>query len=147
MEKLARILYAEDSLNDIELTLAAFQECNLANLVDVVRDGEEALDFLFYRGKYADRKKYMPTFVLLDLKMPKLDGLEVLKVIRNSAEYKTLPVVMLTSSQMETDVYESYHLGANAFVVKPIDFNDFIKAVKNIGFFWAILNTPPVNEQ
>lgn len=143
MEKLARILYAEDSLNDIELTLAAFKECNLANQVDVVRDGEEALDFLFYRGKYSDREKYVPAFVLLDIKMPKLDGLEVLKEIRNSSEYKTLPVVMLTSSQMETDVYESYHSGANAFVVKPIDFNEFIKAVKNIGFFWAILNTTP----
>ena len=140
MEKLARILYAEDSLNDIELTLAAFKECNLANQVDVVRDGEEALDYLFYRGKYANRENFIPSFVLLDLKMPKLDGLEVLKEIRNSAIYKTMPVVMLTSSQMESDVYKSYQLGANAFVVKPIDFNDFIKAIKNIGFFWAILN-------
>jgi FOG: CheY-like receiver len=143
MEKLARILYAEDSLNDIELTLAAFKECNLANQVDVVRDGEEAIDYLFYRGKYTNRERSTPAFVLLDLKMPKMDGTEVLKEIRNSKEYKSLPVVMLTSSQIETDVYKSYQLGVNAFVIKPIDFEEFVKAVKNIGYFWAILNTTP----
>lgn len=144
MENLARILYAEDSLNDIELTLAAFKECHLVNQVDVVRDGEEALDYLFYRGKYAAREKNIPSFVLLDLKMPKMDGLEVLKTIRESDIYKTLPVVMLTSSQMESDVYKSYELGVNAFVVKPIDFNEFIQAIKNIGFFWAILNVSQI---
>ncbi|HEY4786950.1 MAG TPA: response regulator [Bacteroidales bacterium] len=143
MEKLARILYAEDSLNDIELTLAAFKECNLANQVDVVRDGEEAIDYLFFRGKYTNRERSTPAFVLLDLKMPKMDGTEVLKEIRNSKEYKSLPVVMLTSSQIETDVYKSYQLGVNAFVIKPIDFEEFVKAVKNIGYFWAILNTTP----
>ncbi len=143
MDEFARILYAEDSLNDVELTLAAFKECNLANQVDVVRDGEEAVDYLFYRGKYSDREKSVPAFVLLDLKMPKMDGIEVLKEIRNSKEYSSLPVVMLTSSQMETDVFRSYQLGVNAFVVKPIDFKDFMKAVKGIGYFWAILNTHP----
>jgi CheY-like chemotaxis protein len=143
MEKLLRILYAEDSLNDIELTLAAFKETNLANQVDVVHNGEEALDYLFYRGKYAGREKSTPAFVLLDLKMPKLDGIEVLKIIRNSEEYKNLPVVMLTSSQMETDVAQSYQVGANAFVVKPIDFHEFVKAIKGIGYFWAILNIFP----
>ena len=144
MENLARILYAEDSLNDIELTLAAFKECHLINQVDVVRDGEEALDYLFYRGKYTNRDKSIPSFVLLDLKMPKMDGLEVLKAIRESDMYKCLPVVMLTSSQMESDVYKSYELGVNAFVVKPIDFNEFMQAIKNIGFFWAILNVSQI---
>lgn len=143
MDKLARILYAEDSLNDIELTLAAFQESNLVNQVDVVRDGEEVLDYLFYRGRYENREKITPSFVLLDIKMPKLDGIEVLKIIRNSEIYKNLPVVMLTSSQMETDVIQSYMLGVNAFVVKPIDFKEFVNAVKGIGYFWAILNIPP----
>jgi FOG: CheY-like receiver len=144
MENLARILYAEDSLNDIELTLAAFKECHLINQVDVVRDGEEALDYLFYRGKYTNRDKSIPSFVLLDIKMPKMDGLEVLKAIRESEMYKSLPVVMLTSSQMESDVYKSYELGVNAFVVKPIDFGEFMQAIKNIGFFWAILNVSQI---
>ena len=144
MENLANILYAEDSLNDIELTLAAFKESNFANHLDVVRDGLEALDYLFYRGKYANREKQPPAFVLLDIKMPKVDGIEVLKQIRNSEEYKSLPVVMLTSSQMESDVFQSYQLGANGFVVKPIDFGEFVKAIKNIGYFWAVLNTSPL---
>jgi CheY-like chemotaxis protein len=143
MEKLLNILYAEDSADDIELTLAAFKESNFANHIDVVRDGQEALDYLFYRGKYENREKTVPAFVLLDIKMPKLDGIEVLKVIRQSSDYKGLPVVMLTSSQMETDVIKSYELGANGFVVKPIDFGDFVKAIKGIGYFWAILNTSP----
>jgi CheY-like chemotaxis protein len=143
MNELVRILYAEDSLDDIELTLAAFTESNLVNKVDVVRDGEEALDYLFYRGQYANREKITPAFVLLDIKMPKFDGIEVLREIRKSVEYHNLPVVMLTSSQMESDVVKSYELGANSFVVKPIDFNDFVKAIKNIGYFWAILNTSP----
>ena len=145
MEKLARILYAEDNLNDIELTMAAFKESNLANHVDVVRDGAETLDYLFYRGKYENREKIAPAFVLLDIKMPKLDGIEVLKEIRKAEDYKNLPVVMLTSSQMETDVMKSYELGANGFVVKPIDFSEFVKAIKGIGYFWAILNTSPCN--
>lgn len=143
MKKLNQILYAEDSENDIELTLGAFKETNLANPVDVVRDGAEALDYLFYRGKYKNRAKVTPVFVLLDLKMPKVDGIEVLKEIRNSKEYKNIPVVILTSSQMETDVIKSYELGANGFVVKPIDFCDFVQAIKGIGYFWAILNTTP----
>lgn len=143
MEKLAPILYAEDSSNDIELTLAAFKESNLANQIDIVRDGQEALDYLFYKGTYTNRERKTPAFVLLDLKMPKVDGIEVLKIIRESVEYRILPVIMLTSSQMESDVYQSYQLGVNAFVVKPIDFGDFVKTVKGIGYFWAILNTTP----
>jgi CheY-like chemotaxis protein len=143
MNKIARILYAEDSDNDIELTMAAFNECNLVNQIDVVHDGEEALDYLFYRGKYTDRTSGTPSFVLLDIKMPKLDGIEVLKAIRESKELSNLPVVMLTSSQMESDIFKSYQLKANGFVVKPIDFTEFVKAIKGIGYFWAILNTPP----
>jgi CheY-like chemotaxis protein len=145
MDKLGRILYAEDSDYDIDLTLAAFNEAGLANPIDIVKDGKEALDYLFYRGAYANRNKAMPAFVLLDLKMPKVDGIEVLKTIRESDEYKTLPVVMLTSSKMESDVYRSYQLGVNGFVVKPIDFFEFSKAIKAIGYFWAILNVNTSN--
>ncbi len=143
MENLPVILYAEDSNDDIELTLAAFTESGFANKIDVVKDGEEALDYLFYRGNYKTREKNTPAFVLLDIKMPKLDGIEVLRIIRESEEYKNLPIVMLTSSQMESDVMNSYKLGANGFVVKPIDFIEFVKAIKGIGYFWAILNTTP----
>jgi CheY-like chemotaxis protein len=141
MEKIAHILYAEDNQNDIELTLAAFKECNLANPIDIVRDGEEALNYLFYRAQYVKRRKSNPIFILLDLKMPKLDGIEVIKIIRKTDEYKNLPVVMLTSSQMETDIVQSYEVGANAFVIKPVDFTEFIKVIKGIGYFWAIINT------
>lgn len=143
MEKLPRILYAEDNLNDIELTMAAFEEISLANQIDIVHDGEEALDYLYCRGKYEHREKVAPAFVLLDIKMPKVDGTEVLKNIRHSKEFPTLPVVMLTSSQMESDVYDSYKLGTNGFVVKPIDFLEFVKAIKAIGYYWAIINHPP----
>jgi CheY-like chemotaxis protein len=143
MGKLSRILYAEDNLNDIELTLSAFQELNLANQVDVVRDGEQVLDYLFYRNNYAHRTKESPILILLDIKMPKLDGIETLKVIRRTEEFKNLPVVMLTSSQIETDVVNSYEIGANGFVIKPIVFAEFVKTIKGIGYFWAILNTSP----
>jgi CheY-like chemotaxis protein len=146
MNILRKILYVEDNKDDIELTLEAFRESNFANQVDVVRDGEEALDYLFYRGAYTGREKSVPGFVLLDIKMPKMDGIEVLKIIRNSDEYKNLPVVMLTSSKMESDIYQSYKTGANGFVVKPIDFSEFIKTIKGIGYFWAILNTSPCNK-
>lgn len=143
MEKLPRILYAEDNSNDIELTMTAFEEINLANQIDVVRDGQEALDYLYYQGDYANREKNMPAFVLLDLKMPKVDGIEVLRNIRESSQYKNMPVIILTSSQMESDVLKSYESGVNSFVVKPIDFYDFVKVIKNLGYFWAIINTPP----
>jgi CheY-like chemotaxis protein len=143
MGKLSRILYAEDNMNDIELTLNAFQELNLANQVDVVRNGEEVLDYLFYRNAYADRTKEIPALLLLDIKMPKLDGIETLRIIRRAKKFNKLPVVILTSSQMETDVLTSYKIGANGFVVKPIAFTDFVKAIKGIGYFWAILNTSP----
>lgn len=143
MKTTDRILYAEDSENDIELTLAAFEECKLANPVDVVKDGVETLDYLFYRGKYSDRKKEIPLFILLDLKMPKLNGIEVLKEIRKTEEYKTTPVIILTSSKMESDMVNSYQLGANGFVVKPIDFNEFTESIKGLGYYWAIVNSSP----
>ena len=141
MNGIDKILYAEDNDNDIELTLAAFKECNLANPVDVVKDGAEALDYLFYKGKYINRERKQPIFVLLDLKMPKLDGIEVLKKIRSSEEYKMMPVIILTSSKMESDIVKSYELGANSFVVKPIGFSEFVEAIKSLGYFWAIVNT------
>lgn len=143
MKTIKHILYAEDNENDIELALAAFNESNLANPIDIVKDGNEVLDYLFYKGKYIKREKSIPLFVLLDIKMPKMDGIEVLKAIRESNEYKNLPVIILTSSQIESDIIKSYELGANGFVVKPIDFNEFIKTIRGIGYFWAILNTSP----
>lgn len=140
MEKINRILYAEDNLNDIELTLSAFAEHNLANAVDVVRDGQEVLDYLNREGKHKQRSSENPVVILLDIKMPKIDGIDVLKQIKQSQELKSIPVVMLTSSQMETDLVKSYELGANAFVVKPIDFTEFINTIKSIALFWAITN-------
>ena len=143
MKKINRILYAEDSENDIELTFSAFKERGLANPVDTVRDGEEALDYLFCRGKYNTRPKQVPVFILLDLKMPKLVGIQVLKEIRQSVEYKTTPVIILTSSKMESDIVKSCELGANGFVVKPIEFNEFVETIKGLGYFWTTINTPP----
>jgi two-component system response regulator len=143
MSNLNRILYAEDCLEDIELTQAAFRENNLKNPIDTVLDGEEVLDYLLYRNKYINREKTVPAVVLLDIKMPGIDGIEVLKIIRNTKEYENLPIIMFTSSQMESDIRKSYEFGANGYVVKPIDFNDFILAIKSIGYFWTIFNTSP----
>ena len=134
---------AEDDQKDIDLTLAALEEINLANMIDVVKDGEEALDYLFKRGDYKNRDNGNPVVVLLDLKMPKVDGLEVLKQIKESDELRNIPVVMLTSSKMESDLVASYNLGVNAYVVKPVEFEDFMLAVKEVGSFWAILNETP----
>ena len=144
MTELRRILLAEDSANDIELTLAALADYHVANHVDVVRDGAEALDYLYRRGAYAGRENAPPALVLLDLKMPKLNGLEVLKEIKTDPALKTIPVVMLTSSREEGDLITSYQLGVNAYVVKPVDFSEFMSAVRHIGGFWAVINeTPP----
>jgi CheY-like chemotaxis protein len=143
MNELKRILLAEDNPNDVELTLAALAEHNLANEVVVVSDGAEALDYLYCRGKFKMRSDNQPAVVLLDLKMPKMDGLEVLRMIKKDDRLKTLPVVMLTSSREEKDLVESYSLGVNAYVVKPVDFQNFIDAVKKLGMFWAITNEPP----
>ena len=143
MKDLKRILLAEDSPKDIELTLTALEEKNLANKVDVVRDGEEALDYLYRRGAFAKRPEGNPAVVLLDIKMPKVDGLEVLRQIKSDGDLKTIPVVVVTSSREEQDLIKSYKLGVNAYVVKPVDFHQFVDAVKEIGAFWAVINEPP----
>lgn len=143
MNQVKRILLAEDDPRDIELTLTALEQHHLANKVIVATDGEDALDYLFRRGKYSNRCEDNPAVVLLDLKMPKLDGLEVLAAIRASESLKTIPVVILTSSREQRDLVESYNLGVNAYVVKPVHFPDFMDAIKEIGLFWAILNEPP----
>ena len=143
MEDLKRILLAEDSVKDVELTLTALEEKHLANKVDVVRDGEEALDYLYRRGPFQSRPDGNPAVVLLDIKMPKVDGLEVLRQIKSDERLKTIPVVVLTSSREEQDMVQSYKLGVNAYVVKPVDFNQFVNAVKEVGAFWAVINEPP----
>jgi CheY-like chemotaxis protein len=140
MSELKTILLAEDNPKDVELTLTALAENNLANEVVVARDGEEALDYLFRRGRFVLRTDGNPAFVLLDLKMPRVDGLEVLRRVKADEGLKTIPVVMLTSSREERDLVESYRLGANAYVVKPVGFEQFVEAVREIGVFWAILN-------
>lgn len=143
MNDLKRVLLVEDNPNDVELTLAAFEEHHLANEVVVVRDGAEALDFLFRRGLHETRIPGNPAVVLLDLKLPKVNGLEVLKAVREEPSLHSLPIVVLTSSQEEPDLERCYKLGVNAYVVKPVDFGDFIKAVGNLGVFWALINQPP----
>lgn len=140
---LKKMLLAEDDPNDIEMTLASLEEYNLTNEVEVVRDGAEALDYLFCRGKFADRRRGDPAVVLLDIKMPKVDGVEVLRQIRADADLRIVPVVMLTSSLEESNLVESYRLGANAYVVKPVDFHDFVDAVKQLALFWGVMNQPP----
>ncbi|MBK9265797.1 MAG: response regulator [Polyangiaceae bacterium] len=143
MDRLKRILLVEDCVNDIELTLDALTEHHLANEVVVVRDGEEALDYLYRRGIFRLRAGGQPVVVLLDVKLPKVDGLEVLERIKKDEVLKTVPVVMLTSSREEKDLVRSYDLGANAYVVKPVEFGDFVTAIKEIGLFWAVINQPP----
>jgi CheY-like chemotaxis protein len=143
MAKIKRILLAEDNDNDVELTLAALQECRLSNEVEVVRDGAEALDYVYHRGHFADQGACLPCVILLDLKMPRVDGLEVLRQIKSDPALHHIPVVMLTSSREERDLVQSYDLGVNAFVVKPVDFNQFLEAIRTWGMFWAIINEPP----
>ena len=143
MAPLKRILLAEDNAHDVELTLAALEEHNLANEVVVVRDGAEALDYLFHRGQFTGHANGLPVVVLLDLKMPKVDGLEVLKQMKADSALKHIPVVMITSSREEQDLVQSYQLGVNAYVVKPMDFQQFVTSIKEVGFFWAIINQPP----
>jgi CheY-like chemotaxis protein len=137
------ILFAEDNPKDVELTLEALAEHNLANVVTVVRDGVETMEYLRCEGKYKLRKPGLPAVLLLDIKMPRMDGIEVLRAVRSDRSLKTLPVVMLTSSREEQDLIKSYGLGVNAYVVKPVDFKEFIEAVKLIGVFWAIINELP----
>ena len=139
-----RIVLAEDNANDVELTLTALRENHVANEVVVVRDGAEALDYLYRRNGYADRPGGHPALVLLDLKMPKVDGIEVLRRVKADPALKHIPVVVLTSSREEQDLVRTYDLGVNAYVVKPVDFHEFIDAVKLLGGFWAVVNeTPP----
>jgi CheY-like chemotaxis protein len=137
------ILLVEDNPNDLELTLVALERSQLANEVIVLRDGAEALDYLFRRNQYRDRAAGNPAVLLLDLKLPKLDGLEVLKAIRESDDLRSIPVVMLTSSREEPDLQRAYALGVNAYVVKPVEFKEFVSAISDLGVFWAVLNEPP----
>ena len=137
------ILLVEDNPHDLELTLIALEKSQLANEVVIARDGAEALDYLFCRGEHGNRQIGNPTVVLLDLKLPKVDGLEVLKEVRATPHLKSIPVVMLTSSKEEQDLLRSYELGVNAYVVKPVDFEEFVKAIADLGIFWAVLNEPP----
>lgn len=143
IDKLGRILMVEDDPKDVELTLTALEEYNLANEVIVTRDGEQALDYLYCRGEYKTRSSGNPAVMLLDLKLPKVDGLEVLKQIKSDGQLRIIPVVVLTSSKEEKDMVASYKLGVNAYVVKPVDFHEFVNAIKELGVFWAIINEPP----
>lgn len=143
MINLRTILLAEDNLKDVELTLEAMAENNLANQVMVVKDGVELLEYLRYEGNFRNRKLENPAFILLDIKMPRMNGIEVLRIIRGDSKLKTIPVVILSSSREEQDLINSYNLGVNAYVVKPVNFHDFIEAVKQIGVFWAVLNELP----
>jgi DNA-binding response OmpR family regulator len=143
MNKLGRILMVEDDPKDVDLTLTALEEYNLANEVIVTRDGEQALDYLYCRGEYKTRSSSNPAVMLLDLKLPKVDGLEVLKQIKSDGELRMIPVVVLTSSKEEKDMVASYKLGVNAYVVKPVDFHEFVNAIKELGVFWAVINEPP----
>lgn len=143
MNSLKRILLAEDSPRDAELTIAALDAIHLANEVIHVRDGAEALDYLYRRGAFADRTNGQPIVVLLDLKMPKVDGLAVLRQVKADPVLKAIPVVIMTSSREEQDVVKSYELGVNAYVVKPLKFQEFAAAVKQVGAFWAVVNEPP----
>ncbi|NNU42935.1 response regulator [Ramlibacter montanisoli] len=137
------ILLVEDDPRDLELTLVALERSQLANEVVIVRDGEAALDYLGRSGEYADRAEGNPAVILLDLKLPKVNGLEVLQTVRTTDPLRSIPVVMLTSSHEETDVLRSYQLGVNAYVVKPVEFKQFVEAIADLGIFWAVLNEPP----
>lgn len=143
MENLKRILLAEDNLEDVELTLAALEGYHLANQVMVVRDGADALDYLHRRGSFENRIDPQPVVIFLDIKMPKVDGVEVLRQIKADPKLQTIPVVMVTSSREQQDLLRSYQLGANSYVVKPIDFDQFVNAIQELGLYWAVLNELP----
>lgn len=138
-----RILLVDDSERDLEMAVDALESHNLANAIVTLRDGAEALDYLYQRGAYATRTDGLPAVILLDLKMPKVDGLEVLRQLKADPKLKVIPVVVMTSSREEQDLVRSYHLGVNAYVVKPVRFEEFVEAVRQVGAFWAVLNEPP----
>src|SRR5580692_2951847 len=143
MSTLGRILLVEDDPKDVELTLTALEEYNLANEVIVTRDGEEALDYVYRRGTFSTRSNDNPAVLLLDLKLPRVDGLEVLQQIKSDQKLRMIPVVVLTSSREERDMVASYSLGVNAYVVKPVNFHEFVNPLRELGIFWAIINQPP----
>ena len=143
MTTMGRILLVEDDSKDVELTMTALEEYNLSNEVVVAKDGEEALDYLYSRGKFQLRSSDNPAVLLLDLKLPKVNGMEVLETIKQDEKLNMIPVVILTSSREERDMVASYKLGVNAYVVKPVDFHEFVNAIKELGVFWALINEPP----
>ncbi|MBI1180094.1 MAG: response regulator [Alphaproteobacteria bacterium] len=143
MATLRPILLVEDSPSDRELTLAALARCQIANEIVIARDGEEALEWIYSRGPWKGRDPTDPAVILLDLKLPKIDGLEVLERLKKDPQQRHVPIVMLTSSREERDVVRSYDLGVNSFVVKPVEFDQFFEAIQDLGMFWAILNEPP----
>lgn len=141
--KAHRILLVEDDVNDAELMLAALQESHIGNEVYHVTDGAEALDYLYRRGRFAERDNGHPVVIFLDLKMPKVDGIQVLREVKSDAELRTIPIVVMTSSKEDRDILETYRLGVNAYVVKPVDFDQFAQIVKQLGLFWLVVNEPP----
>ena len=142
------ILLVEDNRQDLDLALRALRKANLSNRIQIARDGEEAIDFIFCQGPHATRKiEDTPKVILLDLKLPKVDGLEVLKRLKGDPRTRTIPVVVLTSSKEQNDVVESYHLGVNSYIVKPVNFESFVVAVQQLGMYWLLLNHPPKLEE
>lgn len=138
------ILIVEDNPNDAEMALRAFRQSNLTNKILVVEDGEQALDFVFSRGKFSAKEvNSKPRIILLDLKLPKVDGLEVLRALKSREETRVIPIIILTSSKEESDIIESYRLGVNSYIVKPVDFDKFVNAVKELGLYWLLLNQQP----
>ncbi len=143
INKAINILLVEDNPDDVELTLHALKKNNIVNPVKIARDGQEALDYIFYKGKYQDEQHELPNVILLDLKLPKVDGIEVLQKIKGDRRTKLIPVVVLTSSKEESDLLKSYDLGVNSYIRKPVDFDQFVETVRQIGFYWMLINEQP----